>query len=285
MKHYRLGINLDLKLDGEIRTWEERLLAAKRAGFEAFFVCWDDQEGISEQCRALAALAKQEHMIFHGIHAPWVGVDTLWEPEEKTEYVVQKQIDCVRLCAELNVPTMIIHPYIGFDREYRPTKEGIQNYARIVAVAEELGVKLAFENVEGEVYLAEIFKQLGDSPAVGLCWDTGHAQCYNEGRDIPGLYANGKLFFTHFNDNLGRTGEGYTWKDDAHLLPYDGIVNWNGVMKRLEKAGYEGDVLMFELTAKSKPGRETHKKYEGMSFEEFIAECYARAKRVAEEVY
>ncbi len=281
MNQYRLGINLDLRFSEY--SLSQMLMAVKKAGFHAFFVSWDDKEGVTEQCRELADLAKKEDMIFYGIHAPMSGVDHLWEEHEQTEYILQKLIQCVHLCAELDIPIMIIHPYIGFDREYVPTKQGIENYRRIVREAERYDVKLAFENVEGEVYLAEIMKCLGDSPAVGLCWDTGHAQCYNEGHDIPGLYANGKLFFTHLNDNLGQTGTTKTWKDDAHLPPYDGIVNWNDVMRRLKKAGYDSDVLMFELTAKSKPERNTHEKYRSMSMQEFVNEAYRRAKRVSEE--
>ncbi len=276
---YKLGINLDLGFDVSM---EESLLAAKAAGFEAFFVTWKPDR--SDTCRALASLAKTENMIFQSIHAPWDGFQKLWYPDGDTDRVVESTIECVRLCHELKVPLMIIHPFVGFDREYIATEEGVRNFAKIVAVAEELGVNLAFENLEGEPYLAAIMEQLGNSPRVGFCWDTGHEQCYNRGKKMPELYANGKLFGTHLNDNLGVTGEKLTWHDDAHLLPYDGIVDWHGVMERLQKAGFKEEILTFELTRNNKPDRHTHDKYANWDLQEFMNQAYARAKKVASEL-
>ncbi len=282
MKAYTLGINLDIGFADA--TEREVLLAAKKAGFQAFFTCWRDWvESDSEKCRQLAALAKKENMFFHSIHAPFAEINVLWDINERTEYILQTQIDCIKLCAELSVPIMVVHPYVGFGKR-RPTQEGIKNFAKIVDVAQQYGIKLAFENVEGEEYLAEIIKNFGDSPYVGLCWDTGHEQCYNYGHEIPELYANGKLFYTHCNDNLGMTdAENITWLDDLHLLPYDGNINWKEVINRLDKAGYASDVLTFELTRNSKPKRDTHKRYADWDLQKFMDEAYKCAKRVADE--
>ncbi len=279
MKNYKLGINLDLGFDVDMST---SLHAAKKAGFEAFFITW--RKGKSDLCRELASLARKEGMIFQSIHAPWDGFDKLWEKEdEEAEKILAEQMECIRLCKEVEVPLMIIHPYVGF-HEYVVTEVGIKNFAKLVKVAEECGVDLAFENVEGEVFLAEIIKRLGDSPRVGLCWDSGHEQCYNYGHDIPGSYANGKLFGTHFNDSLGITDiNNVTWLDDVHLLPYDGINDWKGIMERLKKAGFDRDILTFELTIHSKPGKNTHDKYAAWSLQEYMNQAYARAKRVVEE--
>ena len=40
-----------------------------------------------------------------------------------------------------------------------------------------------------------------------------------------------KLICTHLNDNLGiKDFEGKTtWHDDLHLLPFDGIADWNKI--------------------------------------------------------
>ena len=49
----------------------------------------------------------------------------------------------------------------------------------------------------------------------------------------------------------------------------------------IKSAGYEG-ILTFELTTKSKPQRNTHDIYAHMTPEEYLAEVYKRAVRVAE---
>jgi sugar phosphate isomerase/epimerase len=91
-----------------------------------------------------------------------------------------------------------------------------------------------------------------------------------------------RLFATHLNDNLGISREDgeIFWTDDLHLLPFDGIADWDNIAARLDKWGYSG-ILTFELTVKSKPDRHENDKYAQMPLEEYIAECYIRACRLA----
>ena len=56
----------------------------------------------------------------------------------------------VELCNTLEIPVMVSHVYVGFDKQCEPTQFGIENYGRVVDYAEKLGVKIAFENTEGE---------------------------------------------------------------------------------------------------------------------------------------
>ena len=90
-----------------------------------------------------------------------------------------------------------------------------------------------------------------------------------------------RLFTTHLNDNFGMTGSELTWHDDAHLPPFDGIVDWKGTANRLKKAGYKG-MLVFELITKNKPNRHTHDAIEKMTYPEFAKMAYERAARFGE---
>ena len=88
-----------------------------------------------------------------------------------------------------------------------------------------------------------------------------------------------KLIATHFNDNLGITDPAHvTWHDDLHLLPFDGIADWNGIADRLKKANYQNH-LTFKLTSKSKPERNTHDIYAHLDLEGFTALALERAKK------
>lgn len=90
-----------------------------------------------------------------------------------------------------------------------------------------------------------------------------------------------KLIATHFNDNLGMEDPNVvTWRDDLHLLPFDGTADWQGIMNRVARHGYEG-ILTFELTIKNKPDKHYHDAYATWSAEEFYARAYERARRVA----
>lgn len=100
-------------------------------------------------------------------------------------------------------------------------------------------------------------------------------------KDMTALYGD-RLIATHINDNLGVSSfDGHTfWLDDLHLLPFDGIINWTDLAARLNKCGYNG-YLTFELNRYSKPGRHDNDKYSLVSDEQYVAEAYARACRLA----
>ena len=91
-----------------------------------------------------------------------------------------------------------------------------------------------------------------------------------------------RLIATHLNDNLGISDYNgrIFWTDDLHLLPFDGISDWQSIGQRLDKCGYS-DILTFELSRASKPDRHENDKYANMKIEEYIAEAYSRACRVA----
>ena len=64
-----------------------------------------------------------------------------------------------------------------------------------------------------------------DSPLVGICWDTGHAN-RNSDDQIPSIMRlGGRIKALHVNDNLGQT--------DLHIMPFLGNVPWEDVMHAL----------------------------------------------------
>ena len=89
------------------------------------------------------------------------------------------------------------------------------------------------------------------------------------------------MFATHINDNLGVKDPGgkITCLDDLHLLPFDGIADWQYNAERLVAASFSGP-LTFELKTKSIPMRHENDRYDQMSAEQFFAEAYVRACRV-----
>ena len=175
---------------------------------------------------------------------------------------------------------MVLHTFKGFE-DHDPTEFGIENFRRVAEEAQFLGVKLGFENTEGEEYLAAVLSSLSDFDCVGFCWDTGHEMCYNKSKDMMKLYGD-RIVGTHLNDNLGiRDFNGnITWIDDLHLLPFDGIADWEDIVSRLNKYHFDGP-LTFELNTYSKPGRHENDVYRNMPIELYLTEVYKRACRVA----
>ena len=68
--------------------------------------------------------------------------------------------------------------------------------------------------------------------------------------------------------------------DDLHLLPYDGIGDWEYNVNRL-RASKPLEYLNFELTIHSKPNRHENDGYAAMPLPVYLAEAYKRACRIA----
>ena len=262
----------------------EQIKLFKKTGFEAFTGHW--VEGEDEDVIKTAKTAKEENIIFHAFHAPWTHSACMWDENEKerASQGVKDLCHFLELCHNINIPLMVSHVYVGFDKPCVPTDFGLENYGKVIDRSQELGVNIAFENTEGEEGLGALLTTYHDRENIGFCWDSGHEMCYNYGKDLLGLYGD-KLLITHINDNLGiKDFGGKTfWHDDLHLLPFDGIGDWDYNAKRLARSR-ETEYLTFELNNKSKPNRHENDKYFKMPIEEYVAEAYSRACKFASMV-
>ena len=215
----------------------------KAAGFDGFFALWE-QPG---QLDVLAAEAKQLGLMFQSVHAPFRKTTSLWEPGEAGELALRELLDCLEDCRRLSIPVMVSHVFMGFEVQ-EPNDLGLERFSRLFAAANKAGVRIALENVESIPHLQYLLERCGN-PHIGLCWDSGHAHCYNLNYDLLNAYGH-RLIATHLNDNFGVTDpDGVISKhDDLHLLPFDGTLNWDAVAAQLRS--YNGP-LTFELSVKN----------------------------------
>ena len=270
-----LGMAMDFGM-GNVPA-DERLGYIAEAGFDATFCGW----GPNSDLAATAALIKKHGLILQSVHAPFNKVNLLWQKGKDGDAILDMLCRCLDDCAKVGAPIMVCHVWIGFGKQH-PNDIGIARFSALLDHAASVGVKVAFENTEGEKYLEYLRDKLFSHPAAGFCIDTGHEMCYNYSEDMITKYgAGGKLIATHINDNEGITGKAITWLDDAHLLPFDGVGDWQGVADRLCAVGYDG-ILMSELTTKSKPDRTTHDIYAHLSCRDYVFLAYERMKRFAE---
>lgn len=256
-------------------SFEDCLDAMKAAGFDGVFTGWTPGDMVRR-----AAIIREKGLYFQSVHAPFNKAHKPWEEGEEGEAEIDSLIECIRECSEAGVPIVVIHPIIGMDR-HNPTDLGIERFSRLVKEAEKLGIMLAFENVEGIEYLEKIIADLGSSPAVGYCWDTGHEMCYNRHRDLLASYGD-RLLCTHLNDNLGikDPAGSITFHDDLHMLPFDGIADWQNIADRLNRCGYRGP-LTFELKRDTTLNGRKVLIYGQIGVEEYLTQAYIRACRVA----
>ena len=273
------GCRLGMELHKDIGIpFDEQIRLFRQVGFEGFFAYWEKGMDVA----ALKKVADEEGMIFQSLHAPsGIGSRHLWYESEETPLHMDIFLSCLRDCAANGIPIMVLHSFYGFDL-HEPTETGIKNYTVLVEEARRLGVTIALENLEGEEYLAALLEHFKDDPNVGFCWDSGHECCYSS-RDLLAEPHHGpQLIATHLNDNLGIRDWNHelTGLDDLHLLPFDGIIDWQDVAERLAKWNFN-DILMFELKPKGQPGRLESEAYARMTPAEYVTAAYARCCRVA----
>jgi sugar phosphate isomerase/epimerase len=117
---------------------------------------------------------------------------------------------------------------------------------RIAGAAASIGARLAVENMHtlrGPTLrsINEIIPVLRQAdPSAGICLDVGHA-IFN-GFTGPRLggevrLARGNLISTHVHDS-DRVGA------DPHLVPGDGIADWQALIRALTDIGYRGPFVL-----------------------------------------
>lgn len=266
---------------GVSREWGDGVAVLSElaaAGWEGWFSVWRPGCDIAKMAKQGEALG----LILQSVHAPWGRAADLWGVDEaKGEAAVKELCECIHEASDLGAPFVVAHAWIGFTPT-EPTVAGLKRFERVAAEAERFGTAIALENTEGEEHLDALLEHFSDNPVVGFCWDTGHELCYNRGRDMMASYAS-FLLGTHINDNLGISDPSgpTTWHDDLHLLPFDGIADWEGIARRLAYSGFKGP-LTFELNRSSKPGRHENDVYGAMPLGDYLKEALKRARRFAD---
>lgn len=248
------------------------------AGFDAVSFEW----GNNIDMASIVKSAKDNGMILQSLHAPFGNSANMWDTEKDIYFpAVSELLKSAEACAEFEIPIMVVHTWLGFENVSHPSDAGIENFGILVDKAKNLGIKIAFENTEGEEYLFALMDAFKNNDTVGFCWDSGHEMCYNHFQDLLGKFGE-RLIMTHLNDNLGISRfDGVTyWTDDLHLLPFDGIADWDYNVSRMKNSKIQ-EILNFELNIISKPNRHENDLYGKMTYEEYFAECYKRACRIA----
>ncbi len=107
-------------------------------------------------------------------------------------------------------------------------------------VAGRVGVRIAVELIpnalSGPTALVDLMDEL-DLPAVGICIDVGHARLMGDVVDAIET-CSGHVVTTHLHDNRG--------KSDDHLVPGQGVIDWDAAVLAFQKVGYDG-AWIFEL--------------------------------------
>jgi len=238
----------------------EKYRLIKNANFTAVNIYWGDNDK-HEQVQS----AKENGLTIDCIHSANDNPNAIWEEGADGDARKNVLLACVEDCAQYGVPTVAVH-LTGFPPYPPVTELGLQRLAEIVHLAEEKNVKLAFENLWTFEHLDAVFERF-PSQNVGFCYDSGHENL-NPHKDCLAAYGH-RLFALHINDNFA---DGF----DAHVLSFDGTINWDTTMARLNKCK-NIEFLTLEIYKLEKGEHEKSCIYKGWSASEFLSLAYQRA--------
>jgi sugar phosphate isomerase/epimerase len=115
----------------------------------------------------------------------------------------------------------------------------LKSAEEIARVAEPFGVRVALEVIPNDLSSAASLVAMieGDleSKSVGICMDFGHAHMMGDVADAVETAAE-HVITTHVHDNRRR--------DDEHLVPYLGTINWDMTLMTMQKIGYDGTYVL-----------------------------------------
>jgi sugar phosphate isomerase/epimerase len=115
----------------------------------------------------------------------------------------------------------------------------LRSVEEICHLADPLGVRVALEVIPNGLSTASslvaMLERDLEAPHAGICMDFGHAFLGGDVADAVET-ASEHLVATHVHDNHGR--------NDDHLVPYLGSIDWDAALVTMQKIGYEGTYLM-----------------------------------------
>ena len=238
---------------------EEQLKLMKKYGFEATFC-----HSSSQELESIMNLCHEYGIEVENHHAPFSHINDIWFDTPEGEEMFKELMDSVDKCKKYGVDTLVVHLSGG----RAPINElGMSRFARLVDYAKENGVTIAFENLSKLGNLAYAFEEFEDA---GFCWDTGHEKAFTHGRQYMPLYAD-KIVALHVHDNF------CVHKGDMHMIPYDGLIDFDRVTTQLAEANYNKS-LMLEIMA------HRTQEYMDMGPDAFYKRAADAAKRLAAQV-
>ena len=156
--------------------FEERIRLIKENGFDGVMLGFSDGLKYTQY-----DIVRNFGLEIENVHSQFDRMNALWTICPESEYILQRTLECVRVCGENGIKTMICHPTDGLVPP-EVSRFGIENFAKIIQCGEENGVDIAFENIQLPQFLDVLFDQFGSLDNVKFCYDTGHE---NSSQRIP----------------------------------------------------------------------------------------------------
>lgn len=255
------GINLFCyEPEGKI-TVDRQIELMKEHGFGHTFLMSNSAELTDKTANKL----EKAGLVIDTLHAPFRSINSIWAEGAEGDEVLRTLTDGLKRCAEYKIPVLVVHlssklpaPLIS--------DAGNLRFGRLMETAATLGVTVAYENQRSLANLAAVLERFDEA---GFCWDAGHEGCFTPNRQYMPIFGS-RLAVVHIHDNF------CVYDQDAHLLPYDGKLDFDRIARQLSEYGCK--TVMLEVF------RSQSHVYDDVSCEEYYARAASAAKRLAAAV-
>ena len=201
---------------------------------------------------ALHRWLRETGLVLHGLHAPifqMYGAGGTGQSFSIAASDSARRQAAVRE-AELaigvlkRIPGKYVVVHLGAPSKYAPPSDNNRAAAsrsieEICKAAEPLGARIALEVIPNDLSSASaltgMIERDFDGSSVGICFDFGHAHLMGDVADAIETVGE-HLITTHVHDNRGR--------EDDHLVPYQGTIDWASALVHMQKIGYDGRYLL-----------------------------------------
>lgn len=185
-------------------------------------------------------------IVLHSVHAPTTTSfsDGVWGPalsladadESRRRQAVDETMAALTVARRVPFRHLVVHlgaPDAPPERNRRAAAQ--RSLDTLADAAEALGIHLALEVIPNALShpeaLVTLIEDVLDRRTVGICLDTGHAHLWGDVAEAIEI-CSGHLLTTHLHDNHGR--------QDDHLLPGRGTIDWTAALLAFRKVGYDG---------------------------------------------
>ncbi|MBA2302368.1 MAG: sugar phosphate isomerase/epimerase [Acidobacteria bacterium] len=194
---------------------------------------------------------KETGLVLHSVHTPiWEcfgategeTFSTATSDGAKRQRAVREAEAAIRILERIPARYVVVHlgtPVSrpgGNDHSRAAASRSVEE---ICKAAEPLGARVALEilpnDLSSATALVTMLERDFDGSSVGICMDFGHAHLMGDVADATELAAE-HLITTHVHDNRRR--------EDDHLVPYQGTIDWAAALVTMLKIGYEGTYMM-----------------------------------------
>ena len=253
----KLGMSV-LSSHPEQMPIEEQIALFADTGFDSVFLsCGVTKE--FEKIPFWAMTARQHDVVLEAVHNPISIVDSVWLGQEGAEQYEENTKKILDFCSQAEVSKLVIH--VGRSADVAVSETGLAFWRKLELYAKQRGVQLCYENSGTPALLAAVVENA--DAFHGVCHDIGHQLCCTPEIHYEKLYGD-RILYTHLHDNFGANR-------DSHLLPQDGMVDWNTYFHALKNANYRG-TLNLELSCLYSAT------YREMPFPEFVRLAHTRIR-------